>query len=170
MEIVSVEGHGIFAWLIKKVTKSNKTHVALRYSGEESNWIVHASIRGVQPEWWYFFKDRYKNISRFRCDFDCADSAIDLVVKRIGHKEYDIPGVFGYGIYMLQNKLGLKRKTNPLGSANRHWCTDVIIAFFKACNELDPTLGLKEFKDELTTPKQIEEYIMGHPKFSYITE
>jgi len=171
MEIITVGGKGLLPWLIKKLTRSDKSHVALRYSPPEDNWMIHSAIGGVQPEWWEFFKKKYTSISRFRCNFECADKAADKLVTKIGDDDYDYLGLFGYAWYLFQTKiLRINRMGNPWGSRDRHWCTDVIVDFFEICNELDPTLGLKKFENEMTTPEEIEQYLLSCPHFTLIRE
>lgn len=165
MECIVVQGTGATSKLVNFMTKSWASHVAMRYSGVESEWMVHSTVGGVQPEWWVFFKQKYQKMARYECLFEVADKALDTLVQEIGHKRYDYKAFVGFGVWVLLNKrLGIKSFTkNPFGEMKAFMCTEALVRFFKICNKLDPQLLLKEFDSELTSPGDLDSYMASSP-------
>jgi len=165
MEIILAQGKQPLARAIQQAVGYKYSHAALRYT--HSQWMIHSSIGGVQPEWWYHFQKRYGNIRRYNCLFDCADKAAENLVKQIGHKQYAYTTLIGSGLVLAFDTLGIHIK-NPFKSNNAFFCTKVILHFFKKCNELDSSLKLKEYISEALTPKDIGEYLDENPNFVLI--
>lgn len=171
MEIVLVEGKLFLSKLIMGSIGYNVSHCAMRYSDPESRWIVHSSLGGVNPDWWDKFRERYASSFRFKAKFSCADEALDAVVAKIGHKDYDYLGLIGFGIVIWLKKAGFNIKKNPLGSGNSYMCTEVIVEFFRECNLRDPSLKFKEFDSELTDPGEMLDYLKSRiDAFDFLDE
>lgn len=153
VEVILVAGQGFLPKLIMKLTRGRVSHAALRYSGAESNWLIHSTIGGVQPDWWFYFKQRYPLIYRFRTKFAGADAAADAVVKRLAHADYDYPGLIGQGIAIVTGM-----KTNPWGSGVKFRCTELIVAWHAECNAINPDLDLLVCNPEMIDPQMLDDY------------
>lgn len=153
MEVVFAQGTALISRLIMKVTGGKNSHCALRYGGTESDWMVHASFGGVQPDWWFSFAKNYPSVTRFACLFPEGDAALDLVVRDLGHKGYDYAGLIGQGAAM-----AVGMKANPFGSRRRYRCTELLTEWMKRCNQMNPGLLLLEFDPEMVTPALLERY------------
>lgn len=170
MEVILAEGKGLSSKLIKFFTKSNWTHVAMRYSPPDDGWLVHATIGGVQPEWWWYFASKkYVQVKQYRAKFDVADTALDKVILKFAHKQYDYLAFIGFGVYILVNwisKYLLKKdaiKINPFGSMDAFMCSEFTAEWLNECNRMDPSLKLKHFDPSLTAPTDIDVYLMSRP-------
>lgn len=161
MEVIAAEGRTLASKLIKWATGKPYTHVAIRYTNEESDWMVHSTIGGVQPEWWFYFRKKYDGIRRFLIPLDVAPAAADNVVEKLAYKSYDYGGIVGHGLAIA---LGLKR--NPFGSRRRFVCTELIVELHRECNRLDGSLDLREFDPEMLTPGELVTYYEQHPKIA----
>jgi len=171
MQIVMVEGTKFLSKVIMSFINHRVSHCAMRYSNPEDRWIVHSSIGGVRPDWWDLFQVKYKNGYFFTAKFSCADQALDNVVQKIGHKDYDYWGLVGFGLILALRKIGIKIDKNPLGSGGAYLCTEAIVEFFKECNRLQPELSIREFDSELTDPGELLEYLkMRVDIFEYAPE
>lgn len=156
MQVVIVEGTATLSKIIKKLTRSSFTHCALRYSGIESNWMVHAFVGGIQPNWWFAFAAKYAQIVRFEALFPEGDQALDNVVARLAHAPYDYGGLLGSGFSII---FGTKR--NYFGSPKKYKCTELLTEWQNECQKLNANLHLKLFKAneaEEITPQDLLEY------------
>jgi hypothetical protein len=156
MEVVIARSGKSFPRLIQWFTKSNWSHSALKY---DDMWMVHASVGGVQPAWWCYFKKHYIDIIRFKCKFPEAKLATDKLIRRIGWQDYDYASLFGNAIYLTLRWMGFNIKKNPLGNPESYMCTEVVAEFFKECNKLNPNLNLNEFYSETLQPVQLVNYM-----------
>jgi hypothetical protein len=163
MELILAEGKGFSSKLIKFFTGGQYSHVAFRYSGAESEWMVHSTIGGVQPEWWYHFQNKYPKILRIKCKFSCADLAADNLIKQIGHKKYGYLTFIGIGLYIIIKKLGFAPGKNPFANPKTYLCTEIFSEFIKEVNMINAGLKIKEFDSEILTPKEIFEYVKTRP-------
>ena len=169
MELIIAEGKGFSSKLIQPLTKSRWTHFALRYGGNESDWMIHSTIGGVQPEWWQHFNNKYISHARFKCNFACANKAADKIVSKWGHKPYDYWSFVGFGAYLVMQKLGIKNPFNPLGRQDQLMCSEVAAVFFRECNALDPSLKLPVWDSEIVSPADVFAYVSGDKRnFTYI--
>ena len=159
MEIILTKGESGLSNSIAWSIQYPLSHVALRYAGIESDWMVHSTMGGVQPEWWLFFERRYKKIYRFKLNFRHSEVAIDRVVEKIGHKKYDYKSIVGFALVLLLRRAGIYLKKNPLGDNKSYMCTEVVVEFLNECNKLDPSFDFKKFDSELTDPKMILDYL-----------
>jgi hypothetical protein len=150
MEIIFVEGSTFLSGIIKKFTNSRYSHCAARYSSPDSQWIVHASIGGVQPDWWFSFSKRYLSMRRYLVLFSEGDQALDAVVKKIAHAPYDYGGLIGHGLSMV---LGLKN--NPFGNRKKYKCTELITEWHEECMKINKSLSIPFHNSELITPEFI---------------
>lgn len=158
MRVVLCQGKMIFAKLIMRVIEYPVSHAALRYSSPDEEWIVHSSVGGIQPDWWFWFEKRYSAFWTFRAKFACADQALDQVVKRLGDHHYDYLSLVGFALVILLRKVGISIR-NPLGSKNAFMCTELVSEWMRECNKLDETLKLKEFDSELLDPQMLMDYL-----------
>lgn len=173
MQAIVCSGHTWVSRLIELFTKSRWSHVALRYGGCESDWMVHATVGGVQPEWWHHFnKTKYRLVRSYEATFDVAEQAADNIIKTIGHKEYDYSSFLGYGVYIIANYVCMGAiKKNPFGQMNAFMCTEVLVEWMKECKRLDQTLPFKDFDSELTSPEDLFKYWETLPEyFKFIEE
>lgn len=164
MFIVFGKGQGLISKAIRFFTRYTYTHAALRYSGAESEWVVHSTFGGVQPAWWSDLTHTYPELKAYRCTFEVADKAIDVMVERFARKGYGYTELLGAGIAIaLNNLFKIKLKKNPFGSSDTYMCTELIAEFLKVCNELDPNLKIEMPYTEFLQPKHLEEYFKTRP-------
>lgn len=159
MQVILAEGKAVLSRLIMSWTGHKVSHCGMRYSSPEQRWMVHAFLSGVTPDWYDQFCPRYANQFIFQAKFACADEALDTVVKNLGHKSYDYLSLVGFGIVLVLRKLGIDLKKNPLGQSNSFMCTEIVVAWLKECNRLNPALCFKEFDPELTDPGMLLDYL-----------
>jgi hypothetical protein len=160
MEIILAQGTAPASKAIAYLTKKIWSHCALRYSSPEDSWVVHATVGGVQPDWWFYFKHKYTNHLRYKTNVECADQALDNVVNRLAHAQYDYEGFLGQGLAIV---FGLKR--NPLGSNRDYRCTELITAWIDEVKKLDPSIDLPHVDSELATPGGLADYCDMHSKY-----
>jgi hypothetical protein len=160
MEIILARGTAPLSKLIVYLTGGRFSHTAIRYGGADSDWIVHAFISGVVPEWHSYFVTKYKELKRFQIikNIGDAENALDNIVLKYRHKKYDYAGLFGHLIVVLFSKFGIKINP-PFGSRNAFLCTELIAEFIKEYSALS---GLKiPDMTQFSTPKDIEELMLS---------
>jgi len=103
------------------------SHSALRYGGVEEEWMVHAFISGVVPEWSSYFFAHYPKTKRFKViRFEKeAEEALDAIVQKYRHRAYDYGSLVGAALVMLLGRVGIHIK-NPLGSRRAFMCTELV--------------------------------------------
>jgi hypothetical protein len=158
MQIILASGSAPLSKLIMALSGGRFSHTAIRYGSVDSDWLVHAFIYGVTPEWHSYFITKYKFIKSFEIIKNKKDAeiALDEVVKKYRHKKYDFIGLFGYFIVSLFEKVKIKIRT-PFQSRNSLLCTELVAEFLKtfsvSCNLELPDLT------QFSTPKMIEELL-----------
>lgn len=155
MEIIVAEGHGLVPSIIKWTTGDPYSHAAVRYGGCRSSWMVHATLGGVQPEWWMHFSKKYSRLQRYECLFPEAEEAADRLVDRIGRKDYGSLTLVGAFIEIMLGRIGIKVK-NPFPNPDTFTCSELIPEYFIECNRLNPDLKLPGVGySESITPGQV---------------
>jgi hypothetical protein len=164
MEIIFAEGRSFISklimWFTSKKGYPKISHVAIRYSPPEEEWLVEASFIGVVPEWWKFFKKRYKKLYRFKCTAKGCDEALDNLISQCGHSNYDFLELLGFAIKIICNKICYRIK-NPLGSKRRYICTELVQNFCKELNLPMPT-------DESMSPADLYEFCCKNKYFEQL--
>jgi len=164
MQIIAAEGNTFSSKVIKFISGYAKSHVALRYSGNKDQWLIHSRTGGVQPEWWHRFQEHFINLYQWETHILVAEEAADNIIQSIGIKKYDHFSLYGFGIYLLLKRIGIKLSKNPFGNPNKFMCTEVIIAWIRECKKLDPALEIEEnFDTELTSVEDIVKFLDSYP-------
>jgi hypothetical protein len=161
MQIIIVEGSTTLSRIIKWLIRSAFTHCGLRYSGIESNWMVHAFIGGIQPDWWFAFSAKYKSILRYEVLFPEGDQALDNIIGRLAHAPYDYAGLIGHGISII-----FRTKRNYFGSSKRYKCTELLTEWQNECSKSNKNLQLKTYNiydTEMMAPHELVAYYESRP-------
>lgn len=137
MEVVLAQGTAPLSRLIMWATKGSYSHTALRYGGVEDEWMVHAFIYGVVPEWSSYFFAHYPKTKRFKViKFEKeAEEALDAIVQRHRHRAYDYGSLVGAALVMFLGKLGIRIR-NPLGSRKAFMCTELVVEWMNEFSRL----------------------------------
>ena len=160
-----------FARLIMWVIGYPASHTALRYAPTEERWLVHATIGGVQPDWWEFFSKKYLKIKKYRAKFDVGDRALDEMLPDMAHHGYAYLSIIGFFIVIQLRRIGINLKKNPFGDQDKFVCTDVIVKWLNKVQELDPKIKFNEnFSEDLTDPKEIDLFLEKSEWFELIKE
>ena len=136
MEVILARGSAPLSKLIMYLSGGKFSHTALRYGGADSEWLVHAFIYGVVPDWYSYFKAHYPALKSFKViRFEKeAEQALDLVVSKYRHRKYDYLGMLGHGLTLVLGKLGIKVK--PFGNKNAFMCTELVAEWLKEFSSL----------------------------------
>lgn len=136
MEVILARGSAPLSKLIMCLTGGRFSHTALRYGGADSEWLVHAFIYGVVPDWFSYFQDHYKALDRFKViRFEKeAEQALDLVSMKYRHRAYDIVGMLGHAVTLCLAKVGIK--VRPFGNKNAFMCTELVAEWMKEFSAL----------------------------------
>jgi hypothetical protein len=151
----------LFARLIRKITKSPTSHVAMGGMIHGVPILVHADYGGVQvsPLTKYLRQNRVVAIYR--------PKGVDLVpsicsaVQAIG-QGYDYVGLFGYAWVMVARRFGRKVK-NPLASAAGTVCSELVT---RVCQAMVP--GWRDIEPEETTPEDLLELVAASKYFEKV--
>lgn len=163
MEVILARGTAPLSKLIMLLTGGSFSHTALRYGGADSEWIVHAFIYGVVPEWYSYFQAHYEAIKRFKViRYEAeAEKALDLVVMRYRHRSYDYGALFGYALALLLGKIGITIKP-PFGNRKAFMCTELIAEWLVEFSK-QAELCMPDLRNEVATPKAIELLFLSWP-------
>jgi hypothetical protein len=165
MEVVLAQGTAPLSRLIMWATKGSYSHTALRYGGVEDEWMVHAFIYGVVPEWSSYFFAHYPKTKRFKViRFEKkAEEALDAIVQKYRHRAYDYGSLVGAALVMLLGRVGIHIK-NPLGSRRAFMCTELVGEWL---NEFIARSGacLPTLDSSSLTPVMIELMLGANPDY-----
>ena len=131
---------GFVSWGIRWFTKEwgvpfrdIPSHVALRFSKPEDNWMVESHAAGVQPTWWPYFSKKNHIVAAFELtgiEEKVLEDTIEEFMAKALYKKYDFLAILGFIYIQLRLKLFGERKTrNPLGHPNRFFCVEIMIYF-----------------------------------------
>ena len=164
MEVILARGSAPLSKLIMWATGGKFSHTALRYGGAESEWLVHAFIYGVVPEWWSYFFRKYKSLKRFKViKFESeAEKALDLIVNRYRHRSYDYGALVGYALALILAKVGIKIRP-PFGNRNAFMCTELIQEWLCEFSKQSGVV-LPSILNEIQTPATIESLLESLPE------
>lgn len=158
MNIVFSTNNHVMSYLIRKATKSEVSHVSIRYSGDESHWMVEAKGgEGVAPGWWNYFLKKNKVVGTYKIknieerDLEkIVDDCLDIMIG----KHYDYLAVFGILITYIVKKITGKEIKNFLGSSKNYFCSEFILRVSKVIEEQSNT-KIYEGDFELTSPEDL---------------
>jgi len=169
MEIIFCEGKSLISKAIMLFSSKRGcekvSHVAIRYSEPEHEWMVEASCFGVEPDWWQYFIKRYDTIYRYRYKPEGGDAALDKLIDKYGHKPYDYLEVLGFAIKIVFKKIGITIK-NPLGSRNELICTELAQELLRETADV----VLKGLDKESMTPIELHEWVKNSECFDKIVK
>jgi len=165
MIIVASRGTSFTARLIKFFTKYLLTHFALRFNEKDNSLMLHSETGGVQDTTWDKYKDRFKDNVFWEVNIEVAEEALINIKSRIKGKPYDYLALYSLGLIVLLRKIGFKINKNILGNKQRFMCSEVIVALIEECKKLDPTLNLGTLNSEISTIKDIVEFLDRYPHY-----
>jgi len=141
MEVVLAQGTAPLSRLIMWLTGGSFSHSALRYGGVEEEWMVHAFISGVVPEWSSYFFAHYPKTKRFKViKYEKeAETALDVIVQKYRHRAYDYGAIIGAGLVLMLGRVGIRIR-NPLGSRKAFMCTELVVEWL---NEFSSLSGVR---------------------------
>lgn len=166
MLLFAAEGEGISSKAIEWISGYKKSHFALRFTGNRDQWMIHSKTGGVQPEWWGRFQEHYHNFFQWKTKIEVAEQAADNIIDSIGTKGYDHLSLYGFAIYLLLRKIGIKLAKNPFGNPEKFMCTELIIAWVRECKRLDPSIDITEnFDTELLSVEDVVNFLDSYPQY-----
>lgn len=170
MEVILARGSAPLSKLIMYMTGGSYSHSALRYGGADSEWLVHAFIHGVVPEWYSYFKDHYPAIKRFKViKYEAeAEKALDLIVSRYRHRNYDYASLFGYMIAILLSKVGITIKP-PFGNRKAFMCTELVAEWLTEFSK-QADLCFHDLINDVVTPVTLELFMGSYPEIFQTVE
>lgn len=154
MELIYSYNNNPFSQLIRYFTKESwvksgrVSHVAIRYGGDESNWMVEADIYGFAPNWWNYFKKNNKIYKKFQIlvlEEAELETLLDQQVDKIIWTKYDYYSIFGFIIAIIWYKISGKKSNNLFGKSSTFCCSEVVYLIFKKIQE---KTGVEYFKDQ----------------------
>lgn len=160
MEVVLAQGTAPLSKLIMWLTGGSFSHSALRYGGVEEEWMVHAFISGVVPEWSSYFFAHYPKTKRFKViKYEKeAETALDVIVQKYRHRAYDYGAIIGAGLVLMLGRVGIRIR-NPLGSRKAFMCTELVVEWL---NEFSSLSGVRiPVMDSGTVTPLTLELLMG---------
>lgn len=172
MEIVFSSNKTIDSWLVRTFTKSKASHVSLRFSGDESKWMVDATpTKGVWPGWWDTFTKKNKVVARYgirNIDEEILENITDQTMDEMVGKGFDYFGVIGLAIVVLVKLIFKKDIKNFLGSNKVFFCTEFLLKFnqkIKECTEIEIYTG----DLETTVPQDLLTQSKDNPNLEWLT-
>jgi len=165
MLIVASRGTSFTAKIIKFFTKYLLTHFALRFNENYNSGMLHSETGGVQETTWDKYQARFKDSVFWEVNIGVAEEALSNIKSKIQGKPYDYLALYSLGIIVLLRKIGFKIYNNKLGNKQRFMCSEVIIELIEECKKLDTTLNLETLNSEISTIKDIVEYLDRYPHY-----
>lgn len=128
LSLAFTTGRDPVSWLIRLLTRSRCSHVAVAFDLYEMPVLVHAAVGGVRvlPRWKWFRLN--KLVAEYRIRADLRDN-MPFALSCIG-TDYDYPGLLGFVPVLLWRWLGKKIK-NPFASPRALVCSEFAL-------QLDP--------------------------------
>ena len=181
MQVIFTNDNDIIGRLIRWFTKiswvkkGRVSHSAIRYGGDESEWMVESAEHGVCPNWWNYFSTRRKIYAKYEVlgiDEVILEKIVDTELNKVMHDGYDFGNLFGFAIIIFWYKLTGKRLDNNKFSWRGHFaCTDLLCKIFI---EVKKQTGIDYFGNldpKNTFPEQAFENCESKPElFRLVTE
>lgn len=163
MQILFTKTNSLLSKAIRWVTKDKETawkdmpgHVAIRFGGKESNWMIQSNKKGVGPTWWPYFK--IKNQIMFAYELRGIDEAkLELIIEdfigTVMFKGYDYIAAVGLVFGQIKYKLfGKKQTSNKAGSNTRFFCSELAYRMLKLLEEKTDKDIIEDLDSELVSP------------------
>jgi hypothetical protein len=145
MKVLLTSGHNPLAALIRRLTREDASHVALRWN----SWVLHSNLKGVQ---WSTFEDFTEKAEII----DSTDIVEDLPrlltfsAQHAEHGKYDYGGFIYIGLRLALRLVGIHLpKKNLWSMTGMFMCTEFVSKY-----EFDE-------EDDLITPRQLFDKIKG---------
>lgn len=172
MQILFTADNKILSRLIRYFTKrswldlARTSHTALRYGGEEKNWLVEANIKGFVPNWFPYFKKKRKIVYQFEVlglDEEVITGFLDEFVNKKIYSPYDEPELLGMLIVVMWYWMTGKKITNPFGIKGWLTCSETVYTFF---DEVYNKTGIRYFKEQNSKtifPEELLDQCLDNP-------
>jgi hypothetical protein len=166
MQILFTADPKIIGRLIRYFTKrswlgsARTSHVALRYGGAESNWMVEANERGFWPNWWRKFKQKRKVVFQYEVigiDPIVLEKLLDEYIDEKIGVPYDDPELIGMLIVVVWYWITGKKIKNPFGIKGWLTCSETAYTFFE---KVYKETGIRYFKEQDSKTTFPEELLM----------
>lgn len=160
VKIIFTASPKLLARIIRKLTKSDVSHVMLEYVSDtwKGPMITEATfptVRIVPAE-----RARHHVVAEYVCKFD-TEGGFEAIKPYLGNW-YDFKGLllFGWAIFLFRV---LKRKIrHPLTATNSQICSE-LLTWFLTGSRLPST---DKWDPELTNPLRIKNYLKKHPELA----
>jgi len=165
MDIVFSKYNSILSKLIRFGTKSDSSHAAIRFGGDEANWMVHSTAHGVQPGWWNYFIRKAIVTHIFRIngiDENALEVAVDKCLDEVIGKSYDFKALIGLFITTIIRLVTGKEIKNFMGSSKTYFCSEFVL---KVSKVIEKETGFKIYDGEFeeTTPEDLLKQSYSNP-------
>lgn len=139
---------------------STVNHVALRYGGKESKWMVESNKHGFIPNWWpVYMEDKHREkCYKFEIqgiDEELLEEIVDECIDELIHKPYDFLGILGFGIIIGWYQLTGKKIQNVFGSKRSYICTESIYYILKKIETKTKKKMVNYFNRETIFPEAL---------------
>ena len=135
MEIVFTAQNNLLGRIIRFFTRrswvksARVSHVALRYGGEESKWMVESNRHGFVPNWWpRYLKDKkvYKRFKILGIKEKPLEKIVDKCIDDLMHKKYDFFAFLGFGLSIIWYWISGHKAGTFMGFTNAYYCSESI--------------------------------------------
>jgi len=166
MEIIFTSTNTISGKLIRWATErswlknSTVNHVALRYGGDESKWMVESNKHGFIPNWWpVYMRDKHrKKCYKFEIkgmDEKQLEKIVDDCIDELIHKPYDFIGFIGFALMVVCYQISGKKIKNVFGSSRSYICTESIYYILKKIEKVTGNSMVKDMDIESIFPEEL---------------
>ena len=164
MEVVFTADPGFIGKSIRYFTKrswiksARTSHVALRFSGEESKWMVEANEHGFMPNWWPKFiqiRSVYRRYKVKGIDENILRQVIDSCIDEFILDKYDILGFLGMGIIVIWYWITGQKIKNFFGRKSALTCSEVTYRIFEKVKEETGIEFFEERNPETVFPEEL---------------
>ena len=164
MTLVFMAGSNPVSWLIRTITRSRTSHVAIGTMLHGVPVLIQADFGGVQVSPRAQYLKRARVVAEFRWPGD-PTVELERACRRLGEK-YDYVGLLGFGFVVLAR--WFKRKArNPLSSPSATVCSELV-------RGIDPGGDVvpewKALDPEQTTPEDLLDVCMASSVFEKVQQ
>ena len=164
MEIVFTADPGFIGKSIRYFTKrswldsARTSHVALRFGGEETKWMVEANVHGFMPNWWPKFiqiRTIYRRYEVKGTDEQTLRKIIDNCIDDLILDRYDVVGLLGMAIIIIWYWISGRKIKNFFGRKSALTCSEVVYRIFEKVSEKTHIEYFKKRHPETVFPEEL---------------
>ena len=164
MEIVFTRGNKLSSKLVRYFSKrswiksAKFNHCAIKYSGEESKWMVEAGIHGFAPNFWPRYEKLgtvHKRFKILKTDEKVLENIMEKIIDEYLFVSYDVTGFIGFGLTTIWYWITGKQVTNIFGRKNNFVCSEIVYKFLDTVKRETGKAYVAEKDPELIWPDEL---------------